>query len=193
MQKTAIKFSPVNIEKRAKLDIRSGDTIRVWSKIQEKGKTRLQAFEGLVLARKHGAEPGATITVRKVASGIGVERIFPLYSPLIDKIEIVKRAKTRRAKLYYIRDKATKEIRKKMKALTSFAAQTYKEEEEKQSVSDEGSSEDKEAVKEETQAEEATEEKTKEEPKEQPAEKEASVPVEPALEEEKPEEKKEDK
>ncbi len=61
--------SPVNTEERKKLDLRSGDTARVWQKIQEKGKTRLQAFEGLVLARKHGAEAGATFTVRRVASG----------------------------------------------------------------------------------------------------------------------------
>lgn len=110
-----IKISPVNTEERKKLDIKAGDTIRVWSKVQEKDKTRLQAFEGLVLARKHGTEAGATITVRRVASGVGVERIFPLYSPTIDKIELVKKSKTRRSKLYYIRDKAAKEISRKMR------------------------------------------------------------------------------
>lgn len=73
---TATNFTPVNIEDRKKLEIVSGDTIRVWSKIQEKGKTRLQGFEGLVLARKHGKESGATITVRKVSNGIGVEKDF---------------------------------------------------------------------------------------------------------------------
>lgn len=113
---TAIKLSPVDMDSRKKLDIKSGDTVRVYSKIQEKGKTRLQAFEGLVLARKHGAEPGATITVRKVSEGIGVERIFPLYSPNIDKIEIIKKAKTRRSKLYFLRNKTAKEIRRKLKA-----------------------------------------------------------------------------
>ena len=109
-------ISPVDVEARKALDIRAGDTIRVLSKIEEKGKTRLQAFEGLVLARKHGREAGATFTVRKVSDGVGVERIFPLYSPVIDKIETVRRAKVRRAKLYYIRDKAAKEIRRKMKS-----------------------------------------------------------------------------
>lgn len=111
------QFAPKGYEERAKLDLRAGDTIRVWSKIQEKGKTRLQAFEGLVIGCKHGKELGATFTVRKVAHGVGVERIFPLFSPLVDKIEILKRAKVRRAKLYYIRDKAAKEIRRKMKSL----------------------------------------------------------------------------
>jgi large subunit ribosomal protein L19 len=108
-------ITPVKVEERAKLDLRSGDTVRVWQKIQEKGKTRLQAFEGLVLARKHGAEAGATFTVRRVASGVGVEKIFPLYSPMIDKIEVVKRSKTRQSKLYHIRDKAAKEIRRQMR------------------------------------------------------------------------------
>ncbi|MDB5194731.1 MAG: ribosomal protein large subunit ribosomal protein [Parcubacteria group bacterium] len=108
-------FSPVEAETRAKLDLRSGDTVRVWQKIQEKGKTRLQAFEGLVLARKHGSEAGATFTVRRVASGVGVEKTFPLYSPMIDKIEVTKRSKVRRAKLYHIRDKAAKDIRRQMR------------------------------------------------------------------------------
>ena len=107
--------SGVNIEERQKLDLRSGDTVRVWQKIVEKGKTRLQAFEGLVLARKHGREAGATFTVRAVASGVGVEKIFPLYSPVIDKIEVVKRSKVHRAKLYHIREKAAKEISRQMR------------------------------------------------------------------------------
>ena len=121
-------FSPVNIEERSKLDIRSGDTLRVWQKIQEKDKTRLQAFEGLVIARKHGKEPGGTFTVRKIASGVGVEKIFPLYSPIIDKIEIIRRAKVRRAKLYYIREKSAKAIRRKMRGLAEFVPVSYKEE-----------------------------------------------------------------
>ena len=110
-----MKISPVNMEERKALDLRSGDTVRVWQKIPEKDKTRLQAFEGLVLARKHGAEAGSTFTVRKVVDGVGVERVFPLYSPMIDKIEITRRSQVRRAKLYYIRDKAAKEISKRMR------------------------------------------------------------------------------
>lgn len=108
-------YTTVNTEERQKLDFRSGDTVRVQQKIQEKGKTRLQAFEGLVLARKHGKEAGATFTVRRIASGVGVEKIFLLYSPMIDKIEVVKRAKVKQSKLYHIRDKAAKDIRRQMR------------------------------------------------------------------------------
>ena len=111
-------ISPVKVDFRKKLDIRPGDTVRVWQKIEEdKGKTRLQAFEGIVLARKHGSEAGATFTVRKVVDGVGVERIFPLYSPMIDEVEMIRRSKVRRAKLYFIREKATKEIRRQMRRL----------------------------------------------------------------------------
>ena len=77
-------------------------------------------FEGLVIARKHGSEAGATFTVRKISHGVGVERIFPIYSPSIDKIEVIRRAKVRRAKLYFIRDKVTKAIRRKMRNFKDF-------------------------------------------------------------------------
>lgn len=113
--KTALKTTPIDVETRKGIVFSSGDTIRVWSKIEDKGKFRLQAFEGLVLARKHGTSAGATFTVRKVSNGVGVERIFPLYSPLVDKIEVVKRARARRSKLYYVREKAVRDIRRKMK------------------------------------------------------------------------------
>jgi large subunit ribosomal protein L19 len=112
-----MKISPVNMESRKNLDLRVGDTVRVHQKIQEKDKTRIQQFQGLVLARKGGAEAGATFTVRRVTDGYGVEKIFPLYSPVIDKIEIVKRSKTRRAKLYNIRRQALKKISKRMKMM----------------------------------------------------------------------------
>ncbi len=110
-----ITLSTLNKEERKKTDLRAGDTVRISQKIQEKGKTRLQMFEGLVLARKHGTEAGATFTVRRVSGGYGVEKIFPLYSPLIDKIEVVRRAKVRRSKLYYVRDKVAKEINRQMR------------------------------------------------------------------------------
>lgn len=110
-------FTTADVESRKALAFNSGDTVRVWSKIEDKGKYRLQAFEGIVLARKHGTSPSATFTVRKVSNGVGVERVFPLFSPMVDKIEVTKKTKTRRSKLYYIRDKAVKEIRRKMKQI----------------------------------------------------------------------------
>lgn len=116
MELKNIKVSPINIEERKAVDMRPGDTVRVWQKIQEGEKSRLQAFEGVVLAKKHGKENGGTFTVRKVIDGVGVERIFPLYSPVIDEIEVLKRAKVRRSKLYFIREKAAKDIRKRMKS-----------------------------------------------------------------------------
>lgn len=122
-------ITPVDTASRKNLDMRTGDTVRVWQKIQEKGKTRLQAFEGIVLARKHGAEAGATFTVRRNTGGFGVEKIFPLYSPIIDRVEVVKRSKTRRSKLYYMRDKALKEIKKRFKMMSvKFSTEDHKEE-----------------------------------------------------------------
>src|SRR5438132_5311786 len=112
---TGIIHSPVDMKARRDLDLRVGDTVRVWQKIEEKGKYRLQIFEGLVLARKHGTEAGGTFTVRRVASGVGVEKIYPIYSPMIDKIEIIKRSRVRRAKLYYIRDKVAREARRQLR------------------------------------------------------------------------------
>jgi len=106
-------------------NIRPGSTVKVYQIIkeaekpgkkmakEEAKKEKIQIFDGLVLARKHGKEPGATITVRKVVDGIGVERIFPLHSPTIKKIEIVKQGKVRRAKLYYLRSAKGKRARLK--------------------------------------------------------------------------------
>ena len=97
--------------------MRVGDTVRVHQKIVERGKTRIQIFEGIILARKHGNSAGGTFTVRKVVDGIGVEKVFPLYSPLIDKIEIIRRSKVRRAKLYHIREKVAREIKRQMRRM----------------------------------------------------------------------------
>lgn len=110
-----VVISPVDMNARKNLDIRPGDTVRVMQKIKEGNKFRLQAFEGLVLARKHGTEAGATFTVRKVSSGVGVEKIYPLYSPMIDSVEVVKRARVRRAKLYFIREKVAREARRQLR------------------------------------------------------------------------------
>ncbi len=122
MATNATQFLPKDVANRKDLDIRTGDTVRVSVKIEEKGKTRIQMFEGLVIARKHGAEAGGTITVRKVSHGVGVERIFPLYSPSIEKIEVIRRTSVRRSKLYFIREKVTRDIRKKMRNFVEFFA-----------------------------------------------------------------------
>jgi len=114
-------------------DVKPGDIVRVYQKIEEVPKksksskkeqnkttpaneqTRIQAFEGVVLTRKHGKGISATITVRKVISGIGVEKIFPIHSPTIEKIEILKRSKVRRAKLYYLRKAKGKKAKLKIR------------------------------------------------------------------------------
>lgn len=118
MDTTGVTISPVNMTDRASLGIKAGDTVRVHQKIQDKGKMRVQIFEGLVLARKHGSEAGATFTVRKMVDGIGVEKIYPLYSPLIDKVEITRRSKVRRAKLYHIREKVAREAKRQMRRMS---------------------------------------------------------------------------
>ena len=94
-------------------DFDTGDTIRVDYKVVEGNRTRVQAFEGVVIARKNGRGARSTITVRKVSFGEGVERVFPLSSPLISKIEVVRRGRSRRAKLYYLRDLRGKAARLK--------------------------------------------------------------------------------
>jgi large subunit ribosomal protein L19 len=102
-----------------KMELKPGLTVRVYQKIKElnsKGeeKERVQYFEGMIIARKHNKEIGATITVRKVSDGIGVEKIFPLNLPTITKIEIKKEAEVRRAKLYYLRAGYKKKLKEKV-------------------------------------------------------------------------------
>ncbi len=135
--KSGVVTTPVNKAERAALALRAGDTVRVWQKIEEikigraankKAVTtrnvRTQAFEGVVLAVKHGTEAGASFTVRKGASGVGVEKIFPLYSPGIDSIEVLRRGHTRRAKLYFIRRKATRDVKRAMRKSVQVAPAT---------------------------------------------------------------------
>lgn len=110
-------------------ELRPGLTVRVHQKIKDGAKTRTQIYEGLIIARKHGSGPNATITVRKISNGIGVERVFPLHMPTIEKFEVVKRAKVRRAKLYYIRSKTVRETRKKTKVLELNATPAAKKDE----------------------------------------------------------------
>ena len=89
--------SPIDTQSRIEIKIQTGDSVRVWQKIKEKNKIRLQAFEGIVISKKHGNEPGSTFTVRRVGTdGIGIEKTFPLFSPMIDKIEVTRRSKTRK-------------------------------------------------------------------------------------------------
>lgn len=131
-------ISSVDLNEREALSIGAGDTVKVWVKIQEKKRVRLQAFEGLVIATKHGNESGSSFTVRKVSDGIGVERIFPLYSPVIDHIDVLRKGDVRRAKLYYIRKKTAKETRAKIKQIMTEGRKTStpiatKEEEETES------------------------------------------------------------
>ena len=167
---TGVQISPVNMTDRKELGIKAGDTVRVHQKIEDKGKTRIQVFEGTVLARKHGNEPGATFTVRKVASGVGVEKIFPLYSPTIDKIEIVKRAKVRRAKLYYIREKVAREIKRQMRRMSMVSLGTESETEAAARAEEEAKKAEEEVKAAEAAAQKAEAEKAETETAESPAE-----------------------
>jgi large subunit ribosomal protein L19 len=119
----SINLTTVDTEARKALDFKAGDVVKVDTKVKEgkdkagSDKFRIQSFEGIVLARKHGTEMGGTFTVRKMSGTVAVERIFPLYSPMIDSIKLMRVNKTRRAKLYFVRDKAAKEVRKKLKEI----------------------------------------------------------------------------
>ena len=97
---------------------RVGNTVKVHQKIREGSKERVQIFEGLVIAKKGGTGVNGTFMVRKISYGVGVERVFPLAMPAIEKIEIIKTSKVRRAKLYYLRAKSAKETRRKLRAQT---------------------------------------------------------------------------
>lgn len=105
------------VEERYKKELPNfsvGDTVRVHVKVVEGDKERIQPYEGIIIGRR-GSSIRETFTVRKVSFGIGVERIFPVYSPTIDKIEVLKRGDTRRAKLYYLRDKKGRDAKVKEK------------------------------------------------------------------------------
>lgn len=91
-------------------DFRAGDNVKVHVRVVEGGRERIQVFEGVVLAR-NGSGVTASFTVRKISFGVGVERVFPLHSPIIDKIEVTRRGDVRRSKLYYLRDRVGKSAR----------------------------------------------------------------------------------
>lgn len=112
-----------NKEQEKKLpDLKPGDTIKVHQKIKEGDKERIQIFEGIIIAKKHGKGISATITVRKVVDGVGVERVFPIHSPSVEKFEVIRHGKVRRAKLYYLRTAKGKKARLKKKEFTAAIA-----------------------------------------------------------------------
>ena len=112
MNALEIISNPSIKEEAPKFDI--GDTVKVHVKIKEGDKSRIQIFEGTVIAKKHGGI-SETFTVRRVAHGCGIERVFPLHSPVVDKVEVVRSGKVRRAKLYYLRDRVGKAAKVKSK------------------------------------------------------------------------------
>jgi len=114
---TKIEQFNKNYLKKDLPDIHSGDIVRIYQKLKGE-KEKAQVFEGLVIARKHGRGISATITVRKVISGIGIEGIFPIHSPTIEKIEILKKGKAKRAKLYYLRKAKGKRAKLKQREIT---------------------------------------------------------------------------
>ena len=99
-------------------EMRPGDTVRVFESIMGESRKKSQIFEGVLISQKHGKGINATFTVRAILDGVGVEKTYPLHSPLIKKIEIAKKGQARRAKLYYLREKSEKKIRKKLRAQT---------------------------------------------------------------------------
>jgi len=109
-------------------EIKPGMQIRVYEKIKEGDRERLQAFEGIVIARKHGKGLSATITVRAIISGVGVEKIWPIHSPKIAKIEILKAPLVRRAKLYFLRNLSPKKTRKKLSVFKTLVLPSKSEE-----------------------------------------------------------------
>ncbi|MBR3365987.1 50S ribosomal protein L19 [Candidatus Saccharibacteria bacterium] len=150
-------------KKKAVVDVRSGDTVKVTQKIKEGGKFRLQVFEGVVIRTDRKDSHTARITVRKIASGVGVEKSFLIHSPLVEKIEVVKRSKVRRNNLSYLRARSGKSARLASKDFDRAAVNDIAVEEE--------------PVAEEPATEEPKEE-VKEEPKEEPKEEAKEAPAE---------------
>jgi len=120
MNKKLLDFNTTQKESKMP-DFRAGDVVKVFRKIIEGGKERIQVFEGIIIAIKGKQSSSATITVRKVSNGVGVELVLPIQSPIIEKIELVKRAKVRQAKLYFVRDRSMKSLKMKYKSLAEFA------------------------------------------------------------------------
>ena len=118
MHKKLIEFN-LNQRRTDLPELKSGDVVKVYRKIKEGAKERTQMFEGMVIAIKGHQSSSPTITVRKVSLGIGVELVLPLNSPQIEKIDLIKHTRARRAKLYFVRDKSAKLLSKKLKEVST--------------------------------------------------------------------------
>lgn len=180
IQKLAVKKVPV---------IQPGYTIKVHQKIKEGEKERIQIFEGLVIKINSGYGADKTITVRKNVGGIGVERIFPLYSTNIVKIEVKKKSKVRRAKLYYMRDRSGKSARLKEtfvseKELEDSIEELAEQREDEAQENEEPKTENEAEVETETPNKEEAEDKAEETKTEETPKEEAEAPAEPPKEEE---------
>lgn len=128
MRQEVIQFNTALRAKRTNIpELEAGDVVKVYRNIKEGGKERKQLFQGMVVAIKGLQSSSPMVTVRKVSSGVGVELILPLLSPQIDRIELIKRTKARRAKLYYVRTKSAKVLGKKLKEVAFDVAKAGKE------------------------------------------------------------------
>ncbi len=157
MRNEVIEFNKT--QRKDSVKFRAGDVVKVYRKIKEGDKERIQIFEGMVLALKGGQSSSPTMTVRKVSNGVGVEIVVPIFSPDIEKIELVKRAKVRQSKLYYVRDKASKALRFKYTDGSEITSKDTAEISKEKLV--EESTEEKVEKETTTKSEEKTTEKTK--------------------------------
>ena len=181
-------FAKQNIKNNVP-SLRAGDTVRIHEKITEGTKERIQIFEGLVIAAKHGSKtPSATVTIRKISNGVAVEKTLPLHLPSIQKIEIVKHDKVRRAKLYYVRHIIGKKKKKRPSAMLGLI---FEEKEIQEAVEEETPTEQTapENSPSEEQASTPSEDQKSEESKEAPAETAPKEEVAEEVKEEKPESK----
>lgn len=194
MNQKVIAFNKEERQKRAALnpvqipELRAGDVIKVYRRIKEGSKTRTQMFQGMVIAINGGQSSSPSITVRKVSSGVGVELILPINSPTIEKIEFVKRTRSRRSKIYFVRDKSVKVLSKKLKEVplaASVLAALNKKQEEIAVAEEIEPVIDSEAAQTQGEVEEATEEITGEVAEETAEVTEAEAPAEEVREEEK--------
>jgi len=130
MNDKIVKFNLSQRKNKNIPELQAGDIVKVYRKIIEGKKERVQIFEGIVIAVNGKQSSSPTVTVRKVSNGVGVELVLPIFSPNVEKIEIIKKAKVRRSKLYYIRNKSAKSMRLKYKDMADFAAAEEEKEEE---------------------------------------------------------------